>query len=129
MNMKATWIKELENREQEIVRLRKEQIIREGEIYQREEKLKLDQALLSGNQAQQVEFLKQQKDLQRKHLDATLAEATEIGAMKGRAEERARSEALQKELDQLKTEEIDMLKDLLGKAITALQVNVKVERS
>lgn len=125
MNTKAAWIKDLEKREQELVLLRKEQIVREGEVYQREQKLKINQDLLKAD----LEALEKQKKLNQDCLAAMLAETEALGMAKGRTEERTRSEGLQKQLDAQRDADINLLKDLLGKAIAALQVNVKVERN
>jgi hypothetical protein len=125
MNTKATWITDLEKREQELILLRKEQIAREGAVYQREELLKLNEEALK----QGYESLERQKKLNKDHFNATLVETEALGVLKGRAEERAKTEAVQKELDKQKDQEITVLKDLLTKTLAALQVVVKVERS
>lgn len=125
MNAKAQWIKDLEKREQEILLLRREQIAREGEVYQRELRLKIDQEALKAG----YEALEKQKVLNQSYLAAMLSETEAIGQIKGKAAERAKSEALQKELDSIKGKEVDMLKTLLEKAVTALQVNIVKDRS
>jgi hypothetical protein len=131
MNVKAEWVKDLEKREQEIILLRKEQILRESELYQREQALALSQSLLQGS----YDSIVTQRELQKKHLAAVVDETRALGVMQGRSEEREKNrvslEAAMKEVDQQKNKEIELLKDLLTKAIVALQIKnepIKIER-
>jgi uncharacterized protein (DUF927 family) len=122
MNVKAEWVKDLEKREAEIILLRKEQILRESELYQREQTLMLNQNLLR----ESSDFIAVQKDIQKRHLAAVINETRELGVMQGRSEEREKNrvslEAAMKEVNEQKNKEIELLKDLLTKAIAALQV-------
>lgn len=132
MNVKAEWVKDLERREQEIILLRKEQILRESELYQREQTLTLNQNLIKEG----FDSIVAQRELQKKHLAAVVNETRELGVMQGRSEERERNraslEAAMKEVNEQKDKEIELLKDLLTKALSALQIKnepVKIERS
>jgi len=121
MNVKAEWVKDLEKRETEIILLRKEQILRESELYQREQTLMLNQNLLK----ESSDFIAVQKDIQKRHLAAVVNETRELGVMQGRSEEREKNrvslEAAMKEVNEQKNKEIELLEDLLTKAIAALQ--------
>lgn len=124
MDTKAKWIKDLEKREEELILLRKEQIAREGAVYQREELLKINEEILK----QRYEALEKQKALNQACYNAQVAEAEALGVIKGRAEERNKTETLLRKLDVIKDGDISLLKDLLEKALAALQISAKIER-